>query len=210
MLWLEAGADGSVHLIWGRQTRGLPLPNELWHSYSEDGGDAWSQPERFFVPEQSAQVENFIDSFDLVIDEFGRVHSASVKVTRQQLEGFIYYTMWNPMIQSWESPHTYNYADAERRRVNISLNETTNKLYLFWIELDEPAIYYSKKELAEPVTPPGVALSGPLQLHANHPNPFNSSTHITFTLEEQAEVELTVYDMSGRKVLRRELGTMQA
>jgi hypothetical protein len=210
MLRLETGADGSVHLIWGRQTRGLPLPNELWHSYSEDGGDAWSQPERFFVPEQSAQVENFIDSFDLVIDEFGRVHSASVKVTRQQLEGFIYYAMWNPMIQSWESPHTYNYADAERRRVNISLDETTNKLYLFWIELDEPAIYYSEKELAEPVTPPGVAVSGPLQLHANYPNPFNSSTQITFTLEEQAEVDLMVYDMSGRKVLRRELGAMQA
>jgi len=145
-----------------------------------------------------------------VIDEFGHVHSAAVKVSRQQLEGFIYYAMWNPMIQSWESTHLYENADAERRRVNISLDETTNKLYLFWIELDEPAIYYSKKELTEPVSPPEVAVFGPLQLHANYPNPFNPSTHITFKLEEQAEVELTVYDMSGRKVLRRELGTMQA
>ncbi|MEX0945389.1 MAG: sialidase family protein [Balneolaceae bacterium] len=44
-LGLKTGPNGDVHLIWGRQTRGLPVPNELWHSYSEDGGDTWSTPE---------------------------------------------------------------------------------------------------------------------------------------------------------------------
>ena len=37
-------------------------------------------------------------------------------------------------------------------------------------------------------------------LDANYPNPFNPSTTIRFTLPEQADVHLAVYDMLGRRV----------
>ncbi len=37
-------------------------------------------------------------------------------------------------------------------------------------------------------------------LGANYPNPFNPTTSIRFTLSEQAQVQLTVYDMLGRQV----------
>lgn len=57
---------------------------------------------------------------------------------------------------------------------------------------------------------PVVAISGPLQLHANYPNPFNPSTNISFTLEDPAEVGLRVYDISGRQILQRNLGTKLA
>lgn len=44
-------------------------------------------------------------------------------------------------------------------------------------------------------------------LHQNYPNPFNPITIISFELSEQAEIELGVYDLLGRKVrlLRREM-----
>ena len=37
-------------------------------------------------------------------------------------------------------------------------------------------------------------------LHQNHPNPFNPSTTISFSLKSRSNVSLTVYDVSGRLV----------
>jgi len=41
---------------------------------------------------------------------------------------------------------------------------------------------------------------GILRLEQNTPNPFNASTAIGFSLRERRDVELTVYDVTGRKV----------
>ncbi len=40
----------------------------------------------------------------------------------------------------------------------------------------------------------------PLLLHQNHPNPFNPSTTIFFTLPEAGDVRLTVYNTQGQTV----------
>ncbi len=46
----------------------------------------------------------------------------------------------------------------------------------------------------------GVALPGQIRLEQNHPNPFNPSTKISFTLPRFAEVKLTVYSILGAEV----------
>lgn len=43
-------------------------------------------------------------------------------------------------------------------------------------------------------------LPGAFSLSQNYPNPFNASTTITFNLNEQAQVALTVYNVSGQVV----------
>ncbi len=48
--------------------------------------------------------------------------------------------------------------------------------------------------------PEGEGVIDRLALHQNAPNPFNPVTEIAFDLPERAEVELAVYDVSGRKV----------
>ena len=37
-------------------------------------------------------------------------------------------------------------------------------------------------------------------LFRNYPNPFNPSTRISFTLENEAKVRVEVYDLKGRRV----------
>ena len=37
-------------------------------------------------------------------------------------------------------------------------------------------------------------------IHQNYPNPFNPSTTLRYTLPEQSDVKIAVYDMIGRKV----------
>ena len=44
------------------------------------------------------------------------------------------------------------------------------------------------------------------QLLANYPNPFNSETWIPVQLSQDAEVRLTVYDVTGKTVRKMELG----
>jgi len=48
------------------------------------------------------------------------------------------------------------------------------------------------------------------RLSQNYPNPFNPSTQIRFELPQQGDVNLAVYDMTGRLVVTLAEGTMQA
>jgi hypothetical protein len=48
--------------------------------------------------------------------------------------------------------------------------------------------------------PPGRAGAAGVVLHQNVPNPFNPSTSIRFTLPAPGDVDLTVYDVRGRRV----------
>ncbi|MDX1637158.1 MAG: T9SS type A sorting domain-containing protein [Balneolaceae bacterium] len=211
MLELQATSNGIIHLIWGRQTTSLPVPNEFWHSYSEDGGRSWSKPNRFFEPVQTSGTSlSFFGDFDLVADKYGRLHWAGVEARNQHGDSlsFIQYNTWNPLKKSWNQAATVNIA-KDPQEVDLAMDKNSNELYLFWKDRIEKTLYYSTASPGEP-SPAVLTESGPLKLHANYPNPFNPSTTIPFTLDKPAEVILRVYDVTGRQVLQQNLGMKSA
>lgn len=56
----------------------------------------------------------------------------------------------------------------------------------------------------------GQAPSRPLELFANHPNPFNPSTQIRFHLPQAGPVELVVYNVRGQRVCTLLRGNVEA
>jgi len=49
-----------------------------------------------------------------------------------------------------------------------------------------------------------------INLSQNYPNPFNSSTVIKFELTKESPVNLSIYDISGRRVGEIDLGILPA
>lgn len=214
---LVAAPDGTLHLLWTRfEESGFePFQDEVWHSVSSDGGRRWSEPERFFKLEvPPGNGYHFSRGMHSIVDQYGQLHWTMVSAhgqlgSGQREERDFYYAKWSPFNKNWQNVEKLDI--AERPLVaKLAFDKATYKLFLFWGEREKRSIYYTVRNIEEPISLPVVAESGPLKLHSNYPNPFNPSTRIPFTLEEPAEVELVVYDISGRQVLKKNLGTKSA
>lgn len=60
------------------------------------------------------------------------------------------------------------------------------------------------------VDDPLVNLPGSFELYQNYPNPFNPATTIAFNLASLSNVNLQIYDITGRVVEERNLGSLSA
>ncbi len=61
-------------------------------------------------------------------------------------------------------------------------------------------IFMGDTSVVTTVDEEGLIKPGSFELYQNHPNPFNSSTIITYTIAERSFVNLTVYDILGGEV----------
>ncbi|KAB2922963.1 MAG: T9SS type A sorting domain-containing protein [Bacteroidetes bacterium] len=104
-------------------------------------------------------------------------------------------------------PHKETHTEAYgigciRRTTTMSMDEypfsvlsTTNRTLLY---AKVNGVEYGTAPLSVP--PDGPLPPFSFALHQNHPNPFNPSTSISFTVGRTGETELTVFDMLGRVV----------
>jgi len=140
-LTIRKAPAGTLHLVWAKLVDNV-LPEEMWHSYSEDGGTRWSQPERFFTlrkptftPADSPRPsETIISDYDIVVNENSRLHWAGLEVFfEDSLQNKIHYTSWDPGTKTWEEPSMLEFA-SDPGKLELAVDKATRELYLFWSE----------------------------------------------------------------------------
>jgi hypothetical protein len=103
----------------------------------------------------------------------------------------VIFEMWSPTTY-W----TYSY-DLDNRLVEM-LKQTYNTELDVWDNQERTTYDYGPVTDVHLVEDP--ALPDRISLAQNYPNPFNPSTHIRFTIVESGRVNLTVFDLLGRRV----------
>jgi len=91
----------------------------------------------------------------------------------------------------------------------VPVNQSTT--YWYWIEDVSTG---GESEVHEPVSlsiPLGESPQVPVKygLHQNYPNPFNPSTSISFTLEEESEVEIIILNIKGEQIKKYTIPSYQ-
>jgi hypothetical protein len=126
---------------------------------------------------------------------------------------------WNPDTESYVQSSTLiekeGYWVAVLNECDLIVGRTSGLSK----KLDSPAwqLFYSKFGTMPPA-PPSLTevaenqsdLPKIYHLSQNYPNPFNPQTRIDFQLPKAGEVEITIYDILGRQVIRLESGYREA
>ena len=84
----------------------------------------------------------------------------------------------------------------EVQRYSYTLNDLSPGQYRFRLrQVDLDGAFHFSPEVEQTVELPGAFL-----LEAAYPNPFNPSTNIRFTVRERGDVQVVLYDLTGRAV----------
>ncbi len=109
---------------------------------------------------------------------------------------YIYTTIWewdfnnDGLIDSYEQNPTYVFEQSGLYTVSLTSSDGTNtdtEIKVDYITVN--AVYSDDNSI--PTT---------TKLHQNFPNPFNPATTIEFNLEQNAEIQIEIYNMKGQKV----------
>ena len=119
-------------------------------------------------------------------------------------------TYWNSVDTSDALPNSDSYSfindtltvnEGPGTLVNFECNGNIvlfgNNTYSYWwrVGLDTADCEGLQLELSSAITSPET-----FRLHQNYPNPFNPVTTLQYDLPENANVNITIYDMMGRQV----------
>ena len=61
-------------------------------------------------------------------------------------------------------------------------------------------LYYEEAAVSSVFEPGAELITEGIELYQNYPNPFHGQTYISYYLHENCEVEISVFDLLGKKV----------
>ena len=103
--------------------------------------------------------------------------------------------------QNWEN-HTELLpfeTNSESFRIQIGIN-SDNTLEYRGINIDKLKLIYPSENNPMTINNNGNYIPKQILLHQNYPNPFNPITSITFEIPVDSDVQLSIYNLAGRKV----------
>jgi hypothetical protein len=194
---------GTVYIVFSDQRDG-PDDTDVFFVKSTDGGSTWSTPRR-------------------VIEELGANHQFFPWATIDPVTGFIHVVFYDRRYTAGNATDVYmavshdggdHWSDFKVSATSFTPTETVffgdyinvaalnGKVYPIWMRMDSGLL---SVWMAMIDIPTGIEVADnvpglDIELHQNHPNPFNPSTEITFILPDRMDVDLTVYDVGGRRV----------
>lgn len=199
---------GNIYILWSDQRNGLDN-TDVFITKSADEGETWSVPLR-------------------VNDDNSGRHQFFPWITIDQTTGILYVVFYDrrnttgdatdvylaksedggDSFQNFrisESPFTPNASKFFGDYINIAVYD--RHVYPIWMRLDDTvlsiwtALYYDSAAvgISDDMTD---RIPAAFNLEQNYPNPFNPVTTIRYGLPESELVNVTIYDLSGRQVVK--------
>ena len=178
-LWEDGNSliffDADSHHIYGHSSRYLEPERML---ISDDFGESW---QTLFADDKIHMAVNSAVSGEIFVSRNDSIfQSADYGQTFS-----LFWDMPDTVIGIYKKPAgDLLYAATTSKIYEISPTDTTVLKMLDPVGIGEPP----------------ASIAEGFALHQNFPNPFNPSTTIAFDLPQSAEIELTIFDIAGRKV----------
>jgi hypothetical protein len=205
--------NGRIYVVYSDQPSG-PGDTDIFFVQSSDGGATWSLPQQILV--ESVPAHQFfpwaaVDPVTgyLYVDFYDRRY-----VGGDTTEVFLAMTddggaSWSDFRVS-DTPF-YPVADVFFGDY-IGVAALAGKVYPIWTRMDDGdlSVWVALVDIPTGIEVAGTPAGTSIELRQNYPNPFNPVTEICFELPHSSDVDLTVYDVQGRRVRTLVTGTLTA
>jgi hypothetical protein len=194
---------GDIYVVYSDQPAG-PSDTDIFFVKSTDGGATWTAPQQ-------------------IIQEVGGHHQFFPWVAIDPVTGNLYVDFYDRRFVGGDTTEVFlamsedggsSWSDFRVSETPffpvanvffgdyIGIAANNGKVYPMWTRMDNEdlSVWVALVDIPTGIdvaAPGGVSSS---VLRQNYPNPFNPTTEIVFELRQRTDVELTIYDVEGRRV----------